>query len=119
MKICWLVLGDVYVDCVEKMKIVFDELFQMLIMEVVWGYVWFWLGLMKCECLLIMIVLLVMFGYYDEVVMYICVIVNMGVMLDDFMEVMLYVVIYVGVFVVNYNIKIIKDVLEKMYLIVI
>ncbi len=40
---------------------------------------------------------------------------NTGATPDDLMEVMLHVAIYAGVPAANHNIKIIKDVLEKMH----
>lgn len=51
----------------------------MLIIEMVWGMVWVLDGIMFWEWFMLILVLLVVFGNYEEIVMYICVIVWIGV----------------------------------------
>lgn len=114
MKMCCEVLGDVYVDCVEVVKMDFDLQFQILIIEGVWGNVWMFDVISCCEWLMLMLVLLVVFGNFEEILMYICVIVWIGVFKQDVFEVFQYVVIYVGVFCVNYVIKLVKQIYVEM-----
>lgn len=109
------VLGDAHVDRAEKMKTAFDEPFQTLITESAWGHVWSRPGLTKRERSLITIALLAALGHHDEVAMHTRATANTGATPDDLMEVMLHVAIYAGVPTANHNIKIIKDVLEKMH----
>lgn len=109
------VLGDAHVDRAEKMKTAFDEPFQTLITESAWGHVWSRPGLTKRERSLITIALLAALGHHDEVAMHTRATANTGATPDDLMEVMLHVAIYAGVPAANHNIKIIKDVLEKMH----
>ena len=109
------VLGDAHVDRAEKMKTAFDEPFQTLITEAAWGHVWSRPGLTKRERSLITIALLAALGHHDEVAMHTRATANTGATPDDLMEVMLHVAIYAGVPAANHNIKIIKDVLEKMH----
>jgi len=109
------VLGDAHVDRAEKMKTAFDEAFQTLITESAWGHVWSRPGLTKRERSLITIALLAALGHHDEVAMHTRATANTGATPDDLMEVMLHVAIYAGVPAANHNIKIIKDVLEKMH----
>ena len=109
------VLGDAHVDRAEKMKTAFDEPFQTLITEAAWGHVWSRPGLTKRERSLITIALLAALGQHDEVAMHTRATANTGATPDDLMEVMLHVAIYAGVPAANHNIKIIKDVLEKMH----
>lgn len=109
------VLGDAHVDRAEKMKTAFDEPFQTLITEAAWGHVWSRPGLTKRERSLITIALLAALGHHDEVAMHTRATANTGATPDDLMEVMLHVAIYAGVPTANHNIKIIKDVLEKMH----
>ena len=109
------VLGDAHVDRAEKMKTAFDEPFQTLITESAWGHVWSRPGLTKRERSLITIALLAALGHHDEVAMHTRATTNTGATPDDLMEVMLHVAIYAGVPAANHNIKIIKDVLEKMH----
>lgn len=109
------VLGDAHVDRAEKMKTAFDEPFQTLITESAWGHVWSRPGLTKRERSLITIALLAALGHHDEVAMHTRATANTGATADDLMEVMLHVAIYAGVPAANHNIKIIKDVLEKMH----
>ena len=108
------VLGDAHVDRAEKLKTAFDEPFQTLITEAAWGHVWSRPGLTKRERSLITIALLAALGHHDEVAMHTRATANTGATPDDLMEVMLHVAIYAGVPAANHNIKIIKDVLEKM-----
>ncbi|SOC84193.1 4-carboxymuconolactone decarboxylase [Ensifer adhaerens] len=110
------VLGDAHVDRAEKMKTAFDEPFQTLITESAWGHVWSRPGLTKRERSLITIALLAALGHHDEVAMHTRATANTGATPDDLMEVMLHVAIYAGVPAANHNIKIIKDVLEKMHI---
>lgn len=114
MKTRRAVLGDAHVDRAEKMKTAFDEPFQTLITESAWGHVWSRPGLTKRERSLITIALLAALGHHDEVAMHTRATANTGATPDDLMEVMLHVAIYAGVPAANHNIKIIKDVLEKM-----
>jgi 4-carboxymuconolactone decarboxylase len=109
------VLGDAHVDRAEKLKTAFDEPFQTLITESAWGHVWSRPGLTKRERSLITIALLAALGHHDEVAMHTRATANTGATPDDLMEVMLHVAIYAGVPAANHNIKIIKDVLEKMH----
>jgi 4-carboxymuconolactone decarboxylase len=109
------VLGDAHVDRAEKQKTSFDEPFQTLITEAAWGHVWSRPGLTKRERSLITIALLAALGHHDEVAMHTRATANTGATPDDLMEVMLHVAIYAGVPAANHNIKIIKDVLEKMH----
>lgn len=109
------VLGDAHVDRAEKMKTAFDEPFQTLITEAAWGHVWSRPGLTKRERSLITMALLAALGHHDEVAMHTRATANTGATPDDLMEVMLHVAIYAGVPAANHNIKIIKDVLEKMH----
>jgi 4-carboxymuconolactone decarboxylase len=109
------VLGDAHVDRAEKNKTAFDEPFQTLITESAWGHVWSREGLTKRERSLITIALLAALGHHDEVAMHTRATANTGATPDDLMEVMLHVAIYAGVPAANHNIKIIKDVLEKMH----
>ncbi len=109
------VLGDAHVDRAEKMKTAFDEPFQTLITESAWGHVWSRPGLTKRERSLITMALLAALGHHDEVAMHTRATANTGATPDDLMEVMLHVAIYAGVPAANHNIKIIKDVLEKMH----
>ena len=109
------VLGDAHVDRAEKMKTAFDDPFQTLITESAWGHVWSRPGLTKRERSLITIALLAALGHHDEVAMHTRATANTGATPDDLMEVMLHVAIYAGVPAANHNIKIIKDVLEKMH----
>lgn len=109
------VLGDAHVDRAEKMKTAFDEPFQTLITEAAWGHVWSRPGLTKRERSLITMALLAALGHHDEVAMHTRATTNTGATPDDLMEVMLHVAIYAGVPAANHNIKIIKDVLEKMH----
>jgi 4-carboxymuconolactone decarboxylase len=109
------VLGDAHVDRAEKMKTAFDEPFQTLITESAWGHVWSRPGLTKRERSLITIALLAALGHHDEVAMHTRATANTGATPEDLMEVMLHVAIYAGVPAANHNIKIIKDVLEKMH----
>lgn len=109
------VLGDAHVDRAEKMKTAFDEPFQTLITESAWGHVWSRPGLTKRERSLITIALLAALGHHDEVAMHTRATANTGATPDDLMEVILHVAIYAGVPAANHNIKIIKDVLEKMH----
>lgn len=109
------VLGDAHVDRAEKLKTAFDEPFQTLITESAWGHVWSRPGLTKRERSLITIALLAALGHHDEVAMHTRATTNTGATPDDLMEVMLHVAIYAGVPAANHNIKIIKDVLEKMH----
>ncbi len=109
------VLGDAHVDRAEKLKTAFDEPFQTLITEAAWGHVWSRPGLTKRERSLITMALLAALGHHDEVAMHTRATANTGATPDDLMEVMLHVAIYAGVPAANHNIKIIKDVLEKMH----
>lgn len=109
------VLGDAHVDRAEKMKTAFDEPFQTLITESAWGHVWSRPGLTKRERSLITIALLAALGHHDEVAMHTRATANTGATPEDLMEAMLHVAIYAGVPAANHNIKIIKDVLEKMH----
>jgi 4-carboxymuconolactone decarboxylase len=97
------------------MKTAFDEPFQTLITESAWGHVWSRPGLTKRERSLITIALLAALGHHDEVAMHTRATANTGATPEDLMEVMLHVAIYAGVPAANHNIKIIKDVLEKMH----
>jgi 4-carboxymuconolactone decarboxylase len=109
------VLGDAHVDRAEKMKTAFDEPFQTLITESAWGHVWSRPGLTKRERSLITIALLAALGHHDEVAMHTRATANTGATPEDLMEVMLHVATYASTPTTNHNIKIIKDVLEKMH----
>lgn len=50
-----------------------------MIIEGVWGIVWVLDGISKCEWLMIILVFLVVIGNFEEIFMYICVIVWIGV----------------------------------------
>lgn len=102
MKVCCVVFGDVYVDClIENCIEVIDE-FQNLIMCYVWGEIWICDGLLCYICSLLIIVMMVVLNCGEELVLYLCVVCNNGVMCDEIKEVLLQIVIYCGVLVVNF-----------------
>lgn len=114
MEVCCVVLGDVYVDCVNVVQIELIVLFQDFIMCYVWGEIWMCFGLLCYMCSLLMIVMMVVFGCDGELCFYLCVVVNNGVICDEIQEMLLQIVIYCGVLVVNYVFYFVQMVFVEM-----
>jgi len=55
----------------------------------VWGDVWLCLGFDWWMCSCIMLIVLVLFGYYDELVLYLCGVLCNGLIWDEISEVFL------------------------------
>ncbi|HWU62243.1 MAG TPA: 4-carboxymuconolactone decarboxylase [Ensifer sp.] len=109
------VLGDAHVDRAQTMTSGFDQPFQQLITEAAWGTVWSGNHWTKRERSMVTIALLAALGQDEELAMHVRATANTGATEADIREALLHVAIYAGVPAANHNIKIIKDVLEKMH----
>jgi 4-carboxymuconolactone decarboxylase len=104
------VLGNEYVDNVEKNKTAFDKDFQEYITNSAWGAVWSRPGLTRRERSLITIALLAALKYEDELAMHIRAIKNTGATEDDVKEVLLHTAVYAGVPAANSAFKIARKI---------
>lgn len=108
------VLGDVHVDRAEAEKTAFDEPFQRLITEAVWGNIWSSDKITLRERSMITLALLAALGNFEEIPMHIRASANTGASPDDVMETFQHVAVYAGVPRANRAIKLAKVTYAEM-----
>ena len=114
MKIRRAVLGDTHVDQAEAVKTAFDEPFQTLITEAVWGTVWASDAISLRERSMLTLALLAALGNFDEIPMHIRATVNTGTSPEDVREALQHVAIYAGVPRANHALKLAKTTFAEM-----
>lgn len=108
------VLGDKHVDRAEANKTAFDEPFQSLITESVWGTVWSNDRISKRERSMLTLALLAATGNFDEIPMHIRATTNTGASKEDVIEVFQHVAMYAGIPKANHAIKLAKQTYAEM-----
>lgn len=108
------VLGDKHVDRAEANKTAFDEPFQSLIVESVWGTVWSNDRISKRERSMLTLALLAATGNFEEIPMHIRATANTGASKEDVIEVFQHVAMYAGIPKANHAIKLAKETYAKM-----
>ncbi len=108
------VLGDKHVDRAEANKTAFDEPFQSLIAESVWGTVWSNDRISKRERSMLTLALLAATGNFEEIPMHIRATANTGASKEDVIEVFQHVAMYAGIPKANHAIKLAKETYAEM-----
>ncbi|MEP2031276.1 MAG: 4-carboxymuconolactone decarboxylase [Paracoccaceae bacterium] len=108
------VLGNAHVDRAEASKTPFDEPFQSLITEAVWGTVWANDGISPRERSMLTVALLAALGNSDELALHIRATANTGTSKQDVLEVFQHVAIYAGVPRANHALKVAKRTYAEM-----
>src|SRR5262245_25042033 len=107
------VLGDKYVDNALKNLNDFNQPFQELITEFVWGTVWQRPGLDRRTRALINLAVLTALGRSEEVKIYLNAAQNIGVTKEDVREVLLQTAVYCGVPAALDSFRIAQEMLNK------
>jgi 4-carboxymuconolactone decarboxylase len=97
MKVRREVLGDAYVDQVQKKVTAFNEEFQDMITRHAWGEIWTRPGLDRMTRSLITIAMMVALNREDELRLHLRAAENNGVTRDEIMECLMQTAIYCGV----------------------
>lgn len=106
------VLGDQYVNAAAKNTTAFNQPFQELITEYVWGNLWSRPGLDRRTRALINIGVLTAMGRTEEVKIYLRAAPNIGVTKEDVREVLMQTAVYCGIPAALDSFRVAQEILE-------